>query len=47
LRSRLTEIETQHPLESAIRIADFQERLWCIEDLTDKIRMEVHKEKKL
>ena len=47
LRSRLTEIETRHPLESAIRIADFQERLWCIEDLTDKIRTEVRKEKKL
>ena len=47
LRNRLMEAETQHPLESAIRIADFQERLWCIEDLTDKIRTQVRKETNL
>ena len=47
LRNRLMGAETQHPLESAIRIADFQERLWCIEDLTDKIRTQVRKETNL
>lgn len=44
LRTRLMEMETQHPLESAILIAGFQERLWCIEDLTDQIRSEARKE---
>ena len=38
LRSRITEIEELHPRESALGIATFQERLWRIEELLNKVR---------
>ena len=44
LRARLSEIESLHPRESAISIATFQERLWSIESLVEKVRAESKKE---
>ncbi len=38
LRSRIAEIEELHPRESALGIATFQERLWRIEELLNKVR---------
>lgn len=40
LRAKLSEIESLHPGESALSIATFQERLWSIENLFEKIRAE-------
>jgi hypothetical protein len=38
LRTRLAEIESLHPRESAVGIATFQERLRHIEDLLDHVK---------
>jgi len=43
LRAKLNEIESLHPRESALSIATFQERLWSMENLVDRIRAEARK----
>jgi hypothetical protein len=45
LRAKLSEIESLHPRESALSIATFQERLWSLEDLVEKVRAEAKKER--
>jgi hypothetical protein len=40
LLSRLAEIESLHPRESALGIATFQERLRNIEELLDSVKKE-------
>lgn len=45
LRAKLSEIESLHPRESALSIATFQERLWSLEDLVEKVRTEAKKER--
>lgn len=43
LRAKLSEIESLHPRESALSIATFQERLWSMENLVERIRAEASK----
>lgn len=43
LRAKLNEIESLHPRESALSIATFQERLWSMENLVERIRAEARK----
>jgi hypothetical protein len=45
LRAKLSEIESLHPRESALSIATFQERLWSLEDLVEKVRAEAKTER--
>jgi len=45
LRAKLSEIESLHPRESALSIATFQERLWSLEDLVERVRAEAKKER--
>ncbi len=46
LRAKLSEIESLHPRESALSIATFQERLWSLEDLVEKVRAEAKTERR-
>lgn len=45
LRAKLSEIESLHPRESALSIATFQERLWSLEDLVERVRAEAKTER--
>ena len=45
LRTKLSEIESLHPRESALSIATFQERLWSLEGLVEKVRAEAKTER--
>ncbi len=45
LRAKLSEIESLHPRESALSIATFQERLWSLENLVEKVRAEAKTER--
>ncbi len=45
LRAKLSEIESLYPRESALSIATFQERLWSLEDLVEKVRAEAKTER--
>ncbi len=45
LRAKLSEIESLHPRESALSIATFQERLWSLEGLVEKVRAEAKTER--